>query len=155
MIPPPPEASGRKVDEMAKTITTILLTDELIAATRLRGTRSEIVRRDLSRYYGLLARAKQELQPMFSVDELSLIAEALNGSLLTDERIGHDLLADVSDAVRLNGLAEKWNVNGPALIAKVRELRDDARGYALVDAVEIWWRRVGDGEGVTVEDILR
>ena len=135
--------------------TTLYLTPELKAAVQQRGAQSEIIRRDLGRYYGLIARAKRELREMFTVDELSLIADTLNGSILCEERVGNDLLADVADAIHLDAYDKKWEVDGPALLEKLQAIQYDARGYALADAVEFWWQRVSRGDDPSREDILR
>lgn len=101
--------------------------------------------RDERRYRALLSRALKSVH--LSVPEASLICDALNGhddlSLFDRADEGHDpgwgfWRASVEDHVRINGAAEKWGVDWPALAAKLSSL-DELQQLAIADAVERWW----------------
>ena len=103
-------------------------------AARRRGEESisTVADRDLHRYYALLARAL----PTFTEAEASLLVDALNG-LITEPHTAHLLWANIEDALG-DGLAEKWGVDGPALVARLRALTPFA-ALAVADAAERWW----------------
>jgi hypothetical protein len=69
-------------------------------------------------------------------DELALIVDVLNGTLLGPATFGY-LWAEVEDSLS-DGLADKWGVDGPALVAKLRGLPPCAL-YALTRAVTRYW----------------
>ena len=103
------------------------------------------VDRCLSRYFGLLARGRRELAAILSDNEVALILDTLNGTLMSDEHSAAFIPAEVSDAIRLNHLDEKWEVDGKALMIKLSGLNHWLL-TALADASERWWIRVGEGE---------
>lgn len=89
--------------------------------------------RDLHRYYALLARAL----PAFAEPEASLLVDALNG-IITEPHSAHLLWANVEDAQR-EGLAEKWGVDGLALVQRLRALTP-FEALAVADAAERYWQ---------------
>lgn len=90
--------------------------------------------RDLERYYDVLALALAQVE--LTPGEASLIVVALNGTLI-DIHAAQMLHYEIADSLD-GGLAEKWEVDGPALVAK-------ARGWSLLtrmavcDAAERFW----------------
>jgi hypothetical protein len=94
----------------------------------------QVARRDLDRYYQLLTLALHQVE--LTPGEASLIVDALNGTFI-DLTAAQMLHAEIADSLG-DGLAEKWEVDGPALVAK-------ARGWTLLqrmavcDAVERFW----------------
>ena len=96
------------------------------------GAISQTAQRDLERYYALLRLAL----PPFTQAEASLIVDALNGSML-EAHSGHLLWAEIADAVQ-EGLAAKWEVDGAALVDRLRALPPFAQ-YAVWEAAERWW----------------
>lgn len=99
------------------------------------GKRNLTAARDLERYYSLLAAELAGIE--LSEAEASLVCDALNGTLFEPHTI-RLLWAEVDDAIRHDGLAEKWGVDGPALVERLRSLTP-GQAYALVDAVERFW----------------
>lgn len=63
------------------------------------------------------------------------------------------LWAEIADAVSLDRLDEKWEIDGAALVEKIR-----ASGIlgqtALIDASERWWRRVANSEQPAYGEML-
>lgn len=111
---------------------------------RARGPALDIVPRDLSRYYALLRRESRRI--CLTVNEALAICDALNGSRM-DATSAAFLWAEIADALP-DGLAAKWDIDGPALVARLRALTP-AQSLAIVDAVERWWRlpeEAGDNE---------
>lgn len=98
------------------------------------GSASEVARRDLGRYYDLLALALASVD--LTEGEASLIVDALNGTII-DVSTAQLLAAEVEDGLG-DGLAEKWGVDGGALVAKVRAWTL-AQRMAVCDAAERFW----------------
>lgn len=94
-----------------------------------------VAARDLARYYYLLHRAV----PSFSEPEASLIVDAMNG-LMTEPHTAGLLWANIADAVRDDSLDEKWDVDAPALVARLRALTPFEQ-LAVADASERFWQR--------------
>lgn len=110
------------------------------------GNRSAIISRSLDRYFAVLAAYRQDLQTQFSDAEIALILDAFNGVAFWDITSVRLAWANVQDAIEMDSLDTKWGVNDPAgLVAKLKAL-DLARLVALVDAAEMWWHRVAQGE---------
>jgi len=72
--------------------------------------------------------------------EVNAIRDALNGTILEPaEDIRGALWVDIEDAC-VDGLAEKWEIDGPALVARLKAL-DYAQEVRLVEEVERFWNR--------------
>lgn len=120
---------------MAKTIS-FYIRSPLREELDLRGSnRSSVINRDLERLYALYHRAIREV-PIVEA-EAYLICDSLNGSLL-DANTAQALWAGIADSIRLDGLDVKWQVDGPALVEKLRGL-NALQAMALVDAAERFW----------------
>lgn len=111
------------------------LTSDLTARSDPRSSVHAIAQRDLARYYAMLARAVRRVH--LSEGEWSLILDALNGSLMQPESIPL-LPDDIADAIACDHLAEKWGVDGAALVEKLRGFSPDQH-TAIVDAAERAW----------------
>jgi hypothetical protein len=96
---------------------------------------SNVARRDLERYYHALGETLRTVT--LSEREALLICDALNGTLV-EPHTAQLLWAQIDDAIRLDGLADKWEVDGPALVARLRTL-SYCQALAVTDAVERWW----------------
>lgn len=117
---------------------TITIDPRLLAALDARGAnRSQVVAASIERYIALLRIVLRELNNLFTPDERALIRDALNGTLFADAISPQLVDAEITDS--LNSLSEKWGVNPAEMRAKLAALTV-AQKYALVDAVERWWR---------------
>lgn len=114
-------------------------------------SRGQIAARDLGRYYALLAREMATLQ--FGEGEAYLICDALNGTIL-DETSIRLIWAEVEDAIRLDGLDHKWNVDGGALVEKLKSLCP-GQAVALVDAVERAWMAPNEPDRLQTVGLVR
>ena len=118
--------------------------DEIVAQLEARGEKSGVNRDSLDRYFALLDIGRAALRDRFTEGEIALILNASNGTRYQPWSIPH-MGAGIEDAVHLDHLDEKWSVNGPALISKLRALTTAER-FALVNAAERFWLRVSRGE---------
>jgi hypothetical protein len=114
--------------------------------------RSAVIARSLDRYFYALAAARRGLRERFSAAEQGLIIDVLNGTLIASPcAIGfleHEVAAGIID-----GLAERWHVDGPALVKKLKAL-SYAEKLALIDAAERWLNRAGRGEQPQAGEML-
>ena len=106
--------------------------------------RSAVIAKSLDRYFYALNSARRGLRERFSAAEAGLILDVANGALFASpcaiNFIEHEVAAGIID-----GLAERWHVDGPALVKKLKAL-SYAEKLALIDAAERWLNRAGRGE---------
>jgi len=101
------------------------------------GSIHQIANRDLSRYYNILKYAIREVE--LSEKEAMAIIDSTNGTML--ENVGIRMMyANIEDGIKFDGLAEKWEIDGEALVNK---LKNASIGYlhALADAIERYWSK--------------
>jgi len=94
-------------------------------------TLASVARRDLERYYWIIGEEAERLG--LSEDELGLVRDVCSGTVWSGSSY-RLIWAEVADALA-DGVAEKWDVDGEALVAKLRTL-SPAACMALVDDVE-------------------
>ncbi|MFW6125511.1 MAG: hypothetical protein ACOC58_00235 [Chloroflexota bacterium] len=74
----------------------------------------------------------------FSEAEEMLLRDVLNSTIL-DVHTAHLLWANVEDGIRLECLAEKWQVDGTSLVSRLRDLSPWA-AWQVYQRVKCWWR---------------
>ena len=123
------------------------LTRDLERRAPYLGGGAGVVRTDLGRSRALVRDAQSRLarEGVFSAAEGAVILDALNGTLLADRP--ETLAASVEDAMRLDGLAEKWGVDAGGLSEKLRSLTP-LEFHAIADRAETFWASVGSKEGL-------
>jgi hypothetical protein len=99
--------------------------------------------RDLDRYYDMLVRSL----PKFSMGEAMLMADVMNGTIHMPYSAPL-LWAQVSDSLE-DGYAEKWKVDGPALVTRLHKLTP-FECMAVADALERAWN---DSQGYRVNNM--
>lgn len=111
--------------------------------------------RDLRRYRDILQRVLAALD--LSIDEACCICDVLNGSgdfALYDPETDHwpFVRAEIEDGIRLNKTDEKWDVDGAALLQKLRGC-EPVELLAIADAAERFWQSdlSRDGRELVVE----
>ena len=114
--------------------------------------RSSTIAKSLDRYFYALAAARRGLRSRFSKNELGLITDVANGALFASPCAVGFLEHEVAAAL-VDGGAERWQVDGPALIKKLKALTYCEK-LALVDAAERWLHRAGRGEQPAIEELL-
>lgn len=137
----------------------ITLRDSTLTAIDSRGergaaNRSGVINRDLDRYYEILRYGRQSLRDKLSEAEVSAILDNLNGVWLAEPVSIRLIYANVADGIELEGLDQKWKIDGPALIEKLRSL-SFAESCALADAAERWWNRVANGDQPKFSEALQ
>jgi hypothetical protein len=122
---------------MPVTKTSISIQPDIAAAMQARGDNlSGAISQHLGRYLEALRRARAEIKPQFDGRELAMLCDVCNGTLFEAHAIPL-LYAEIEDSLS-DGYAAKWEVDGPALVSKLRGL-SYIQQAAIVDAVERWW----------------
>lgn len=88
----------------------------------------------------------------FTVAEACLLCDVLNGHLFSPQFFGAGpqlLAAEVEDGCRLDGLGDKWSVDGAALAAKCASL-SPWEAYAVMHLTRTFW--AGDHDGAEIRD---
>ena len=127
----------------------IYLRPELAAEIEARGdNRNHIIHRDMGRLYTLYRLALREVK--LTLPECWFLVDMLNGSSMDANTAGL-LWASAEDACALDGLDKKWQVDGKALVKKLKAL-SHVQALALVDAAERFWQAnsagTADDEGI-------
>lgn len=94
--------------------------------------------RALERYFHILGERRRRLKDSLTQAELSLLVDACNGIVWWDAECIKLLPREIEDAIMLNKLDEKWDVDEQALLARLKEL-DLLALCALMDWVERFW----------------
>lgn len=108
-----------------------------------RSSASLVARRDLERYYTLIAHAENELQ--LSLSELKCIYDICNGTMFEPALLEPMITAEVEDAFSHADYAQKWSIDAQQLIAKLRSLTP-LQSWALVTKIERFWTKSGGNE---------
>lgn len=127
---------------------------EISKRYHVEGERSMAINRSLDRYFDLLTRTRRELRQLLNDKEMGLILDALNGTAFFDTFGIYLVHHEIADAISMDGLDKKWEVDGKALVNKMTTM-NDAQRLALVDAVQVWWDRVANGEQPEYSEALK
>jgi hypothetical protein len=92
---------------------------------------------DIADRYGEIIRRAS--LPDFIEDEWNLLRDSLNGVLHNPASSIRGVWQGVEDSITLDGLSEKWAVDGESLLNKLRDL-NYTQEVALIEQVEQWWR---------------
>lgn len=110
---------------------------------------STIINYVADRYLEMVRRS----MPALSQNEWMLIFDSLNGVMLSDSAQSiAGLWGGIDDSIQLDGLDKKWDVDGPALVERLRSLSYPAQ-VAIADTAERYWvkfrnRTVNFGEAL-------
>ncbi len=99
----------------------------------------EVARRDLERYYDTLAAELHRVR--LTVSEAWALCDLLNSTWVDGLCARH--LADELEDGLVDGIAQRWGIDGLGLIARLRRLGPTAL-LAICDAVERWWALPGN-----------
>lgn len=99
-------------------------------------TVSSRINRVGDRYAEIMRRV--QIEKRFAEAEWNLLRDSLNGTLNEPASQIRHLWHGIEDSIELDGLAEKWEVDGEALLAKLRDL-SFVEEVAVVESVERWW----------------
>lgn len=78
----------------------------------------------------------KEIRGIFSMGELGLMLDVMNGVWLLPGLIGQHLLADVADGIALDGMDEKWEIQKDGIINKLQGLT-----FFQMCVLELWCKR--------------
>jgi len=96
-----------------------------------------------------------EMTDVLTVEEAHLMCDLLNGTFMDPRQVRTwpcSLELSVVDGCKIDGLDEKWSVDGKALAVKVATM-PPYQAWWLVHQVRVWWR---DGNGKPIdEDVTR
>lgn len=127
---------------MAKRTSTYLsnhTVDILDAAMGVGGSRSGEINKCIDRYNEVIRRHRG-VEAQFSEAELNALRDVYNGCIAEPAAtISGGLAMELEDSLP-EGVAEKWGIDVPALLAKLRAL-PYADELAMVAGIEAWWLR--------------
>lgn len=93
----------------------------------------------LERYFEIIASERNTLRKTFTQAELSAILDACNGVWHSPITMGVAALGiGIGDALELDGLAAKWQIDGDKLLAKIEQMTQ-FQHLALIDWIERTW----------------
>lgn len=114
--------------------------------------RSGAIQQVVERYANLMAWERRRLAAAFVANECGLICDALNGTLFADPVGIRYAGAEVADA--LSDLAAKWQIADVDYLRRRLGLSGYGQSYALVEAVERFWRLTAAGTPVEFRDLF-
>ncbi len=114
--------------------------------------RSATIAKSLDRYFYALSAARRGMRERFSAGEQGLLIDVANGALFASPCAINFIEHEVADAL-IGGAAERWHVDGPALMKKLKAL-SYVEKLALIDAAERWLHRAGRGEQPKAGEML-
>jgi len=90
-----------------------------------------------------------DLKGKFTENEVKLLIDVMNATMLTNDSVGHYLLANVEDGIALDKLDQKWEVHGELLVAKLKTLT-----LTQLAMLEIWVQGFWNQGGNTPDDYI-
>ena len=115
-------------------------TASLDARRRGGETRSSRLAADVTAYHTLLDEGLRRARLTLNQAEASVVLGVFNGTAPGQVWTAERMSMRINDAVALDGVADKWGVNGPALVGTLRVL-GDLPCIALVDWAERVWSK--------------
>lgn len=88
------------------------------------------------RYREIMRRT--QIEKKLTEAEWNLMRDSLNGTINEPASQITRLWHGIEDSIKLDGLAQKWDVDGDALLSKLRDLTY-VEEVAAVEFVERWW----------------
>lgn len=105
---------------------------------------SGAVNKSLERYEAVLEDARRRLLDILTDNEMALVLDVLNGTMFSDTISIRMVWVEIKDGITMEGLDQKWQIDGPALVEKIQKLTY-SENCALIDASERWWNFVAAG----------
>ena len=99
---------------------------------------TDVVRRDLTRYYYLMFYTAAEIK--LTEAEFYCICDALNGSISTDDALmsARMLPVQIEEHINFNQMPKQFDIDGDQLIEKVKNMTA-AQKQCIIDVVERYW----------------
>lgn len=94
----------------------------------------------LAYVFELERKLSYELKGLFTKSELSLIADAENGTMITPQYWGNKrmLLIQLEDANQFDNISEKWDVDFDNLIGKIKNIPDSLLLFLHEEIYRFW-----------------
>ena len=101
---------------------------------------NQLAKRTVERYYNLLRWSLHEVESNFTLGEIGLITDVLNGLMFHSWEItpAQNLRMNVADAIDVDGVDKKWEVDAASLRQKLLSLTN-AQAAAVIEAINQWW----------------
>jgi hypothetical protein len=97
----------------------------------------------LETFYYSFNHALNEIKGKFTENELNLIIDAFNGTLLTTQIMGQHLQPQVEDGCSFEFLNDKWDVSKKDLLKKISELTNFQAAAIEIWASALWQKHHG------------
>jgi len=89
----------------------------------------------------LYRRAVESAKSQFSKNELALMIDVFNGTMLTAQIAGQMLSISIQDGIKYENLAEKWGIDENEIIKKSQALSDFERACLEIWANGYWYSK--------------
>lgn len=103
-------------------------------------TRSSRLVADLSAYHAILSDGLRRARLALSPAEASVVLDVFNGTSPSQIWTAERMSMRVNDAIALDGVADTWGVDGPALVSTLKAI-GDLPCIALADWAEGAWAK--------------
>ena len=92
-------------------------------------------------YVAEVARAKQEIEGIFSEPELNFVRDMMNSTIITAQfHPVSTLVMMVEDSQTYDNLGDKWKLSTAELVTKIKRLTS-MQGYAVLKLSDEWWAK--------------
>lgn len=98
--------------------------------------------------------AMSGLRGVFSPNEIKLMVDAFNTLALTPSHAGQNLVVQIEDAVSIEKLDEKWDVDANAFLPKLRDL-DRFQAACMEIALKGFWEQFSRDDGIPLEEWIK
>ncbi|MFH0825272.1 MAG: hypothetical protein V2B18_21180 [Pseudomonadota bacterium] len=95
----------------------------------------------------LYARTLLDLRGKFSGNEVALLIDAFNGTMLTPQLAGQHVIMSAADSMELDRTDEKWNVEPKDFLARLQALSHFERAVMEI-FVRAYWESPETGDGL-------
>ncbi len=94
----------------------------------------------ISDFAAMIGRTKREVLEILTEAEMNYLRDLLNSSLIYADQfpVRTILAGSIEDGDKYEGLGEKWGVNVPALVQKVKNMAE-FQAYTAVKMVDEYW----------------
>jgi len=92
----------------------------------------------LAAFPQIFAATVAEIKGRFGESELALMIDTMNGTAITPQIMGQHIAASTADAMALDALGEKWDVNRDDLNRKLTDLTAFQKAVIEIWAIGFW-----------------
>jgi hypothetical protein len=103
----------------------------------------------------LYKRALAEIQNYFIDDELRLVIDTFNATMLTPGLAGQHIGISVADAIALDSIDRKWGIDADQLIAKIAKLTTFQSACLEIWANGFWYAKDSQKKTLDIDTHIR